>query len=76
MTTSFELTALFEPVENGWVQARIAEIPGVITAGPTLEEAKTLLVDALHQYMLTPCDESGCDGRAGDAQPLMVTLDL
>lgn len=77
MTTSFELTALFEPVEDGWVQARIAEIPGVITAGPTLDEAKTLLADALREYLLALGEESVAgDERPGDARPLAVTLDL
>ena len=34
-------TALFEEVEGGWTQARIAEIPGVITAGPSRDEQKS-----------------------------------
>ncbi len=52
MATSFELTALFEHVENGWVQARILEIPGVITAAPSADEAKEMLGDALREYLL------------------------
>lgn len=52
VSTSFELTAIFEPVEEGWVQARIEEIPGVITAGASLEEARALLPDALQEYLL------------------------
>ena len=43
---------IFEPVENGWVQARIEELPGVITAAPTRDEAKTQVVDALREYLL------------------------
>ena len=46
------LTAIYEPVENGWTQARIQEIPGVITAAPTREEAKEMLLDALREYLL------------------------
>ena len=52
MSSTLSLTAVFEPVEEGWTQARIAEIPGVITAAPTLSEAKELLVDALREYLL------------------------
>ena len=51
------LTAIYEPVENGWTQARIAELPAVITAGPTLEEAKELLLDALREYLLSLGEE-------------------
>jgi predicted RNase H-like HicB family nuclease len=46
------LTAVYEPVENGWTQARVEEIPAVITAGSTLDEAKALLLDALREYFL------------------------
>lgn len=48
---SLTLTVVYEPVENGWVQARLVEIPGVITAGPTRDEAKILVVDALREYL-------------------------
>jgi predicted RNase H-like HicB family nuclease len=47
------LTAVYEPDENGWTQARIEELPAVITAGSTLEEAKELLFDALREYLLS-----------------------
>ena len=47
------LTAVYEPVDGGWTQARIEELPAVITAAPTLEEAKVLLVDALSEYLLS-----------------------
>jgi predicted RNase H-like HicB family nuclease len=46
-------TGVFETVEGGWVQARIAEVPGVITVGPTHEQARKLLVDALREYLLS-----------------------
>ena len=45
MGSSFNLKAVCESVENGWVQARIEEFPGVITTAPTLDEAKANLLD-------------------------------
>jgi hypothetical protein len=42
---------IFQPVESGWTQARIAQIPGVITAVPSRAEARTLVLDALHEYL-------------------------
>ncbi len=59
MPSRVSLTAVCEPVENGWVQARIAELPGVITAAPTPEEARDLLVDALREYLLALREEKG-----------------
>lgn len=51
VTSTLSWTAVFDTVEDGWVQGRIAELPGVITAAPTMAEAKTGLVDALHEYL-------------------------
>lgn len=46
------LTVVYEPVDEGWVQARIAELPVVITVGHDKEEARVLVVDALREYLL------------------------
>ena len=53
MSTDLTWTAVFETVEEGWVQARVAELPGVITVAPSLAEAKVLLVDAVREYLLS-----------------------
>lgn len=50
---SISLSVVYEPVENGWVQARIEGIPEVITAGRTKDEARELVVDALREYLLS-----------------------
>lgn len=52
MASRISLTAVYEPVDGGWIQAHVVELPGVITAAPTLEEAKELLPDALREYLL------------------------
>lgn len=68
------LTAIYESVEDGWTQARISEIPEVITAAPTREEAETLLRDALLEYLSTlgqPLEEGSV---SGDWQDLHLTV--
>ena len=52
LTATVQFTAHFEVVEGGWIQAQLQELPGVITAAPTLPEAKAMLVDALREYLL------------------------
>jgi len=47
------VTAIYETVESDWIQARIAEIPGVITAAPSRQEAEEMLLDALREYLLS-----------------------
>ena len=51
------LTPLFEEVDNGWIQARLKELPEVITAAPTQAEARQLLQDALSEYWASLRDE-------------------
>ena len=46
-----ELTAIYQPQPGGWIFACIAEIPGVITQGRTMEEAREMLADALEQML-------------------------
>ena len=52
VTQIFSLTVVYEPVEEGWIQATIDELPGVITAAPSLSEAKVMIVDALREWLL------------------------
>lgn len=58
MTAKVAFTAVYEDVENGWVQARLVEIPGVITVAPTRDEATELLLDAFAAYVRSFADES------------------
>jgi predicted RNase H-like HicB family nuclease len=53
------LSIVYEPVERGWVQARIEGIPEVITAGPSKEEARELVLDALREYLASIRGNSG-----------------
>lgn len=74
MASEVRLTAIFETVEDGWTQARIREIPEVITAASTRGEAEALLRDALLEYLSTfsePLDEARA---SGDEQDLHLTV--
>lgn len=76
MVQTLTLTARFEAVEDGWVQATIDELPGVITAGPSHDEAKELLVDALHTYLLALGDleDRPTVEHRGEAEPLQIAV--
>jgi hypothetical protein len=47
------ISIVYEPVESGWIQARIEGIREVITAGRTKDEARELVIDALREYLLS-----------------------
>jgi predicted RNase H-like HicB family nuclease len=67
-------TAVYEEVDNGWTQARILEVPSVITAGASRDEARELLRDALREYLASfmESDREGAD--RGDREQLRVEL--
>ena len=77
MTARIALTAVYEPVEQGWVQARLAELPAVITAALTLDAARELLADALQEYLLSlaesPSTAAGQNGAA-HCEPLEIVI--
>lgn len=62
MTIAFD-----EPDEEGWIVARIVEVPGAISQGRTRREARENVVDAL-RLMLSP--------DAGEATDESVELHL
>ena len=47
------LTAVFIPAEEGGYTAFVEEIPGAITQGETMEEARENLMDALRKSLDT-----------------------
>ncbi len=76
MDRRVSLTAVYEPVDNGWVQARIREMPGVITTAPTRAEAEDLVLDALREFLLSfSKDVEGDETTYGDdVQPVQIVL--
>lgn len=67
------LTVLFEPVDDGWVQARIAELPEVITAGRDRGEARQLVLDALREYLAANA-AAAASGPDVDREELTILL--
>jgi predicted RNase H-like HicB family nuclease len=66
------LTIVYEPVESGWVQARIEGIPEVITAGRSKDEARELVLDALREYL----SSIRGNGEAVDREQVDLTIAL
>jgi predicted RNase H-like HicB family nuclease len=54
---SIDFTIAFdEPDQEGWIVARVLEIPGALSQGRTRAEARENVLDAL-RTVLTPDDE-------------------
>lgn len=70
-TRKLRLTILFdEPDEEGWIAARVHQVPGAVSQGRTREEARENVIDAL-RLMLAP-DE--VDKDANWSEPLDLRL--
>jgi predicted RNase H-like HicB family nuclease len=70
MTASVEFTMAFEePDEDGWIVARVLEVPGAMSQGRTREEARVNALDAL-ATVLTPDEELAGQSQAADIEHL------
>jgi predicted RNase H-like HicB family nuclease len=67
-------TAVYEEVENGWTQARIIEIPGVITAAASRDQARELLRDALWEYLASFMEDRLEKVESEDRERLRIEL--
>jgi predicted RNase H-like HicB family nuclease len=65
MAASIDFTISFDPPdEQGWIVARVLEVPGAMSQGRTREEARENALDAL-RTVLTPDEE--LEGQTPDA---------
>ena len=70
MAAEVEFTIAFEPPdEDGWIVARVLEVPGAMSQGRTREEARENALDAL-ATVLTPDEELAGGGGEADREHL------
>ncbi len=64
MTERLRMTIQFdEPDEEGWIVARVVEVPGALSQGRTREEARENVLDALRVVLAPDGDDSRAAGR-------------
>ena len=70
MGASVDFTISFEsPDEQGWIVARILEVPGAMSQGRTREDARENVLDAL-RTVLTPDEELAGETPQADQEHL------
>ena len=47
-----KVTLVFEPAEEGGFSAYVAEVPGANSQGDTIEEAREMVLEALHDLLI------------------------
>jgi predicted RNase H-like HicB family nuclease len=70
-----ELHVIYEQEEGGWIRATIEELPGVITAAPTIDEARGMIRDALAEWLAAlTTDEHAAIGGGATRETLVVSV--
>lgn len=73
MAASVDFTISFDsPDGEGWIVARVLEVPGAMSQGRTREEARENVLDAL-RTVLTPDEELAGEAPASDREHLRFT---
>ena len=47
----YQYTAVFEPAPEGGFVVTVPALPGLVTEGDTMEEARTMVKDAIRGYL-------------------------
>ena len=42
-----EYNVVYTPIEDGWIMATVPELPGAVTQAPTIDEARTMIHEAV-----------------------------
>jgi predicted RNase H-like HicB family nuclease len=76
LSESLQLTVTYEDGEDGFVIARIREVPAAMSQGRTREEARDNVLDALRELVLSYLenDENGPLPEGISAEALNVTV--
>ena len=73
MSNTLRLTIAFdEPDEQGWIVARVVEVPGALSQGRTREEARENVIDALRLMLKPDDDDPSVSGER--TEPLDLTM--
>lgn len=73
MAASLDFTISFNsPDEEGWIVARVLEVPGAMSQGRTRQEARENVLDAL-RTVLTPDEELAGEALDSDREHLRLT---
>jgi predicted RNase H-like HicB family nuclease len=71
LSETLQLTIAYDSDEDGWIVARVIEMPGALSQGRTREEARENVIDAL-RLLLSPTTDA--PAASGETEQLELTL--
>ncbi len=70
-----EFTVVFQPIEDDWILASVPELPGAITQGKTMKEAREMIKDAV-ELLLESYRENAEKDAPGSAIWETITIEV
>ena len=71
----YDYSVIYVTVEDGWVMARVPELPGAVTQGKDLAEAREMIREAVG-LLLQAYRENAAKDAAGTAIWETITVDV
>ena len=70
-----DYTVVYQLIEDGWIMATVPELPGAVTQGATLEEARANIKDAVELLLQSYREDAIRQAPAGAiVEQLVVDL--
>ena len=70
-----EYTVVYQEIEDGWVMASVPELPGAVTQGRDLDEARSMIQEAV-ALLLESYRENAVRDAPGNAIWETLTVEL
>ena len=70
-----EYAVLYQPIEDGWIMATVPELPGAVTQGKDLAEARAMIKEAV-ELLLLSYRQNAVKDAPGNAIWEKLTVDI
>ncbi len=70
-----EYQVVYQTVEDGWIMATVPEVPGAVTQGRDMDEARAMIKDAV-ELLLESYRENACRDISGNAVWESLSIDV
>ena len=70
-----EFTVIYTPIEDGWIMATVPELPGAVTQGRNLKEAREMIQEAV-ELLLQSYRENAAKDAPSEAIRETLSVDV
>jgi predicted RNase H-like HicB family nuclease len=60
-----DFTVVYTPVEDGWIMAQVPELPGAVTQGRNIDEAREMIQEAVELLLQSYRENAKKDAPSG-----------